>query len=162
MVLDELLIDALVCSTHSTSFSVVCDYMHRPLLYYDGPEGKWVCAARRLLHKINLGYVNETNTTDIIDIIGSTIENLSILVTTVREEPCEKLTWDQVDDDEDLQLFPLVDASANVIADTIIEEGHPWDSPKVFDFYSLAFKPMPEPALLAYKLYTGFRVDLLT
>ena len=52
---------------------------------------------------------------------------------------------------EKIQLFPLADASVSVIADAIIMERHPWNIDEVFYFYKLAFKPMPEAAMLAYK-----------
>ena len=155
VILDELLCDGLLDeSGHSTYFSVVCDQKNKPLLYYDGPEGKWVCSAHGLLCKLNLQeLVREPCTTGIIDALGpTTIDCMSMLVTTNREYPSNQLVYDQVVD-EHLQLFPLVDASVDVIADAIIKERHPWNINEVFDFYSLAFKPLPEPAMLAYKRF---------
>ena len=158
VILDELLCDGLLDedSAHSTYFSVVCDQKDKPLLYYDGPEGKWVCSAYGLLRKLRKlqWLVRESCTTGIIDALGPSIDYLSILVTTAREFPINQLVYDQVAA-EDLQLFPLVDASVNVIADAIIKERHPWNTAEVFDFYSLAFKPLPEPAMLAYKEFVA-------
>ena len=155
-ILDELLCDGLLDeSGHSTYFSVVCDRKDRPLLYHDGPEGKWVCTAHGLLGKLNLQWaVRESCTTGIIDVLNLSIVHLSVLVTTAREYPTNQLVCDQVAF-EDLQLFPLVDTSVDVIADAVIRERHPWNVPEVFDFYSLAFKPMPEAVMLAYKEFVA-------
>lgn len=159
-ILDELLSDGRQAeSAHSTYFSVLCSHClrrYKPLLYYDGPEGKWVGTAGGLLRKLGLrGVVRETNTAAITDALGTAINDLSMLVTTSRDYPIDKLTCGEVVSG-DLELFPLVDASVDVIAEAIIEERHSWHTNEVFDFYSLAFKPMSEPALLAYEEYTRF------
>lgn len=105
---DELLCDGLLDSAHSTCFSVVCDQKNKPLLYYDGPEGKWVCSAYVLLRKLSLQWlVRESCTTGIIAALGPSIDYLSILVTTAREFPTNQLVYDQVAA-EDLQLFHLL------------------------------------------------------
>ena len=156
---DELLCDGLLDeSGHSTYFSVVCDRRDRPLLYYDGPEGKWVCTAHGLLGKLNLRWNVRGPlvlcTVGIIDILAVSIDHLSVLVTTAREHPTNQLVCDQVAS-EDVQLFSLVEANVDVIADAIIRERHPWNVPEVFDFYSLAFKPISEAVMLAYKEFVS-------
>ena len=149
VILDELLSDDLdVSSGHSTYFSVVCDFKDKPLLYYDGPEGKWVGTARDLCRELSQMIPRGSDTSEIVDEILK-FDNLSILVTTCRDEPVEKLECEMVDAEE-VQLFPLADSSINVIVKTIIDERHPWNVPEVFDFYDLAFKPMPEAAMLEY------------
>ena len=149
-ILDEMLSDDPdIKSGHSTYFSVICDYRDRPLLYYDGPGGKIMDTAQgvcRILQK----YAGGMDTSEIVDGFGDTCDSLSILVTTVREEPSEKVKCYQT---EDVQLFSLTEASVRVIADTIIKEGHPWNTDEVFEFYSLGFKPVPEPAMLAYQKF---------
>lgn len=147
---DELLSDSRwEESAHSTYFSAVCNANAKPLLYYDGPKGKWVCTARRLCRKLQRSYRGwnhtELDSRDIIDVVDNP-DNLSIQVTTSREYPCEKLVRDQVAA-EDIQLFPLADASVRVLANAIIMARHPWNTDEVFDFYSLLFKPMPEAAM---------------
>ena len=82
--------------------------------------------------------------------LGPLIDNMSILVTTYKDDPSEKVHCGQVMD-EDNKLLPLVNASVDLIADTIIDERHPFNVPEVFEFYALAFKPMSEAATLAYK-----------
>lgn len=141
--------DPDVKSGHSTYFSVVCDYRDRPLLYYDGPGGKIMHTAQGLCRKLQK-YAGGFSTSEIVDDFGSACESLSILVTTVREEPSEKLKCYQA---ADVQLFSLTEASVRVIADTIIKEGHPWNTDEVFEFYSLGFKPVPEPVMLAYQKF---------
>ena len=146
VILDELLSDTRWRkSAHSTYFSVVCNAHAKPLLYYDGPEGKWVCTARRLCRKLQGWDYRELDSCEIVDVVDNS-DNLSILVTTSREHPCEKLERDQVAA-EDIQLFPLADASVRVLANAIIKARHPWNTDEVFDFYSLLFKPVPEAAM---------------
>ena len=125
---------------------MVCDYRDRPLLYYDGPEGKFLWTARGLCQKLQR-FGGGLSTTQIVDDMGYTNDNLSILVTTSREFPSEKVQDYKA---EDVQLLPLSAASIWVIADTIIKERHPWNTSEVFDFYSLVFQPLPECAIEFY------------
>ena len=146
-ILDELLSDdPHVESGHSTYFSVVCDFRYKPLLYYDGPAGNFLTTARGLCQKLQT-FDKGLSTTEIVDAMGYTYDSLSVLVTTSREYPSEKVKDYQV---EDVQLLSLSEASVRVIADTIIKENHPWNTDEVFDFYSLGFKPLPKPAQLLY------------
>ena len=57
---------------------------------------------------------------------------------------------------EKIQLFPLAAASVSVIAGTFIKQRHPWNTGKVFDFYDLAFKPMPKAAMVAYEEFVAY------
>ena len=89
VVLDELLSDdPEVESGHSTYFSVVCDYRGRPLLFYDGPEGKFLTTAKGVCQKLRR-FAGGWNTAEIVEELG--FDSLSILVTSCREEASKKL-----------------------------------------------------------------------
>ena len=97
------------------------------MLYYDGPEGKFLTTARGLCQKLQQ-FAGGLSTTEIVDGMGFTCDNLSIIATTSREYPSEKAKDYQV---EDVQLLSLYEASVRVIADIIVKEKHPWNTDEV-------------------------------
>ena len=109
--------DPFVESSHSTYFSVVCTD-DDPLMYYKGD----VLSMLDLCPSLGIEF-DGYQTPDLLAAEEEDLELVSLLVTTAREEPVEKIDYGDVEASS-VQGLRLSKSSIKCIAEQIIAENH--------------------------------------